>query len=287
MKYLMFVLIAVVLNNDPMRVSKINSVKAEAKKAFNDGDYAQAVKKYKFLLDSMKVDEEEIRMNLASAYFLQKDTANAMTYYQSLTNSTRKDLATKANQQMGVIANQKGRFPEALNYFKQAIKAEPRNDDARYNYELVKKKLDEQKKKEEQQQKQNEKQEQKKDQQNEKNKDQQKQEQQKQDQQKNEQQKNDQKNQDQKNQQKNDQQKKNEEQKEDENKEDKESEEQKKNNENKKDENRPDQDKLQDMKMSEEKARMILEAMRDQEKQYLQQKKRKATKSKEKTKPDW
>jgi Ca-activated chloride channel homolog len=41
------------------------------------------------------------------------------------------------------------------------------------------------------------------------------------------------------------------------------------------------------MEMSEEKAQMILEAMKNQEIQYLQQNKRKATKPKDKGKPDW
>ena len=48
-----------------------------------------------------------------------------------------------------------------------------------------------------------------------------------------------------------------------------------------------DKKKLEEMKISEEKARMILEAMKNQEKQYLQQNKRKATKSKDRSKPDW
>jgi hypothetical protein len=48
-----------------------------------------------------------------------------------------------------------------------------------------------------------------------------------------------------------------------------------------------DQQKLEQMKISEEKAKMILEAMKNQEKQYLQQNKRKATKSKDRNKPDW
>ena len=46
-------------------------------------------------------------------------------------------------------------------------------------------------------------------------------------------------------------------------------------------------EKLKDMKISEEKARMVLEAMKNQEVQYLQQNKRKATKPKGKGKPDW
>ena len=41
------------------------------------------------------------------------------------------------------------------------------------------------------------------------------------------------------------------------------------------------------MKISEEKAKMILEAMKNQEIQYLQQNKRKATKPKDRSKPDW
>ncbi len=47
------------------------------------------------------------------------------------------------------------------------------------------------------------------------------------------------------------------------------------------------QEKMKDMKISEEKAKMILEAMKNQEAQYLQQNKRKATKPQNKGKPDW
>ena len=46
-------------------------------------------------------------------------------------------------------------------------------------------------------------------------------------------------------------------------------------------------EKLKDMKISEEKAKMVLEAMKNQEVQYLQQNKRKATKPRAKGKPDW
>ncbi|MFN7603752.1 MAG: hypothetical protein ACK5R0_20365, partial [Bacteroidota bacterium] len=46
-------------------------------------------------------------------------------------------------------------------------------------------------------------------------------------------------------------------------------------------------DKLKDIEMSEEKAKMILDSMKKQEKQYLQQNKRKGTKKKDKGKPDW
>lgn len=47
------------------------------------------------------------------------------------------------------------------------------------------------------------------------------------------------------------------------------------------------QEKLKDLNMSEEKAKMILEAMRTNEIQYLQQMRRKATKKPDSGKPDW
>ena len=45
--------------------------------------------------------------------------------------------------------------------------------------------------------------------------------------------------------------------------------------------------KLQEMNMSEEKARMILEAMKNSEMQYLQQVKRRPTKPRDSNRPDW
>lgn len=55
----------------------------------------------------------------------------------------------------------------------------------------------------------------------------------------------------------------------------------------KKDQQPTPSERLEELKMSEEKARMILEAMKNQEMQYLQQQKRKATQPRDRTKPDW
>jgi hypothetical protein len=44
---------------------------------------------------------------------------------------------------------------------------------------------------------------------------------------------------------------------------------------------------LEDMKISEEMAKKILEAMRNNEIQYLQQQRRKPTKPRDSGKPDW
>lgn len=124
---------------------------------------------------------------------------------------------------------------------------------------------------------------------NQENKEQQDKEQQKKEQEKKEQQEKEQK--EQKDQQQKDDQQSKEEKKDQEEKDKKEGEQdQRKNDENKneKTENSPQlSQKLQEMKMSEEKAKMILEAMKNQEIQYLQQNKRKATKPRDRSRPDW
>lgn len=266
---------------DPATVRKINAAKSEAEEAFKSGNYQSAIQHYKYLVDSLGVQEEEVMLNLANAFYLAKDTANAFNTYQSVVGSEKSDIKSKAFQQMGIMANQQGRFEEALNFFKQAIKAEPTNNDARYNYEMLKKKLDEQKKQQEEKQQQNKDKEQK----DQQNKDQQDQEEQKQDEQKKDQESKDEQNKDE--QQKEQEQKDQKEQQDKEQKEDDKQQEQEQKEAEKKEMQNLDPEKLEQMKISEEKARMILEAMRNQEKQYLQQQRRKPTQSRDRNKPDW
>src|SRR5882762_1609599 len=259
MKLVGGILLVTFLFIDPGKIGRINTLKSEAKEAFQAKDFKTAITKYKYLVDSLGVNEEEVTMNLAHAYFQAQDTVNALNTYLPLTQSNDAKIKSLASQQLGVLSNRQSKLEEALNYFKQALKAAPENEDARLNYEMVKKKLEDQKKQD--QQKQNE----------DKNKD----------------------NKDQK-----DKQDKKEDQKDkkDQNKDQKKKEQEKKKpGEEKKDNKDKDKkeippsvsDKLKEMQMSEEKAKMILEAMKHQEIQYLQQNKRKATKPKDRSKPDW
>lgn len=275
MKYLALILLAALTWVDPATVKKINETKSAAESSFKKGDYSAAIEKYRYLVDSLNVREDEVMLNLAHAYYLAKDTANAYSSYQSVTTSPDRNIRSSAQLQLGLIANQQGRPEEALNHFRESIKANPSNDDARYNYEMVKKKLQEQNDQDDQQQ------------QNQDKQDQQNQQQQKEEQQQN---KDEQQNKD-------DQQEQQQDEKDAENQQRKDQQEQQKKNEQEQQEQQEaekeselpnvDREKLEQMKISEEKARMILEAMKNQEKQYLQQQKRKATQSRDRNKPDW
>jgi len=154
MKYLLFVIVALSLSTDPLRIMKINRAKTKAREAYNSGDYKTAIKTFRYLIDSMQVNEDEVMLNLAHAYFITKDTAQAYSGYQQLTGSKNPEVRSKAQQQLGIMHHQQGKFEEALNNFKQAIKADAHNTMARYNYEMLKKKLEE-KKKQDQKQDQN------------------------------------------------------------------------------------------------------------------------------------
>ena len=264
-------------------IAKINALKKEAKEAYNNGDYQTALKHYELLSDSLAVKDDNILLNLANAYFNVQDTTKAINSYSELTTSKNKVVRSVAHQQLGIIKNRDKQFKEALSHFKESLKADPLNEDSRYNYELLKKVLEEQEKQEQQDQ----------------NKDQNKEdqdEQQKENQQNKDQQKENQEDPD-KEGEENEEKKEEGEKKEQKNKEGEEQDEEEKEgkpeeNDQEEGEQQEDQepsfsDKLKEMKISEDKARMILEAMKNNEIQYYQQNKRKAKKKKDSSKPDW
>ncbi len=298
MKYLIALLLLINPLTDLDKIAQVNKLKKEAKTAFNKGDYNTAIDKYNYLLDSMQVEDDNIKLNLANAYYKTNDSTSAVNSYNNLLSSKDKVVKSVAHQQLGIMADRAKKFDEALSHFKSAIKTNPANDEARYNYEMLKKMLDEQEKNQQDQKNKDD-----------QNKDQEKKDQENKDQQnKDQQQQNkDQEKQDQENKEKQEEQneegkegeQKDEEQQKQKDQQEKEGEKEKKEeqkpqegeeNEDKKgDEEQMNSisDKLKEMKISEEKAKMILEALKNNEIQYYQQNKRKPTKRKDPDKPDW
>ena len=269
MKELSFVIILVSMLIGIGDIAEINRLKKEAEQAYLNGNFSTAIAHYHTLLDSFKVSDENIKLNLANAYLQTKDTATAQQHYRQLSGSADRQVKSVAQQQMGVVAHKQQQLKEALHHFKEALKADPTNEDARYNYELLKKKLQDQQQQNDQEQ-----------QQNNENQEQQEQQQDQQEQEQQEQQQNQQEGQEQ----------------ESENQQQQEQQEQQQNQgdqeEGDSEEQReepvvPTAERLEDMNMSEEKARMILEAMRNNELQYIQQNRRKAKNPTDRNKPDW
>jgi len=285
MKLIWILLTLSILSSDPSEIARNNRIKKKASTAFQNGQYDVAAQNYALLYDSLGVDDPAIGLNLAHSYYAMQDTANAKLAYQNVAASDDKKLKSIAYQQLGVMSKKPKSLQESLQYLKAALKADPMNEGARYDYEVVKKMIEEQKKQDQNKDDQNKDDKNKEDQnkdQDQKNKD-----------------KQDQQNQDQnKDQQKEDEQSKDQEQQnQDEQKQDKEGEEKKdQQKEGEEEQNEDEQEqqanpdtkqKLEEMNISEEKAKMILEAMRNNEIQYIQQQKRKASKPQDSGKPDW
>ncbi len=144
MNLLILVLVTSLAVIDLDRISTVNSYKETARKAFESSDYEGAAKAYHFLIDSMGIVEDPIYINLANAYFHQSDTSNATYYYTKAVEGRDKKLISQAYTQLGVISKWKESNETALNQFKMALKTDPSNETARYNYELLKKLMNEQ-----------------------------------------------------------------------------------------------------------------------------------------------
>src|SRR5688500_11872915 len=129
MKFFVLSIIALIAI-DPSRIDKVNNAKSEARKAYVEGDYKKAVSKYTYLADTLDVREDEVMINLANSYFQVKDTANAISTYQSLTASPKGHIRSKAQQQLGILHHHQGKFEEAFANFKEALIADISNGDA-------------------------------------------------------------------------------------------------------------------------------------------------------------
>ena len=266
MKTVLFILLAVLLT-DPKKISKINEIKKEAEIAFLSQNYEVALSKYTLLRDSLAIDDPAINLNIAHAHYYLGDSVGARNNYSNLSSSPHRKLKSIALQQLGVMNKDAGKLEEALQQLKSAIKTDPTNQEARYNYEVLKKQLEEQKQQNQDQQDQEQ------DGQDEKqqeNKDQQKDGEQE-----------EKEGEEGENQEKSEEEKENQEKKQQENQE----------GEEEKEEETPQEqmtkEKLEEMGISQEKAMQLLEAMRQNEIKYLQHQRRKPTKQPPSGKPDW
>jgi tetratricopeptide (TPR) repeat protein len=139
------------------RIARTNALKEEAREAYLQEDFQQAASLYKTLIDSFNVQEETVRLNYANSLALSGKMKEADPAYRELAaNAGNKNIRSAAYQQLGIEATRSQNLADAATYFKEALKNNPENNAARYNYELAKKKLARQKEEEQQEQKQDE-----------------------------------------------------------------------------------------------------------------------------------
>ena len=137
------------VNQGPLDRSKQVNVRiALVENAIQQKDHASVAKQLRYMMDSLRVFDPEVRLNLAHAYYNSPDTLKARQQYARLDSVADVAVSSVALQQLGALAAKRDEMEKALSLFKTTLKTDPTNDEARYNYELLKKKHQEQKEEE-------------------------------------------------------------------------------------------------------------------------------------------
>lgn len=121
----------------------------KANEAYRNGDYERAAELYQQAIDQ-NPDDARLHFNLGNALSelgRGEEALEAYSRYQSLTENREQQSLADYNAGRTLIDNEQ--YKEAAEYFREALKKNPDDSDARYNYELAVKQQQEQ---EEQQQ---------------------------------------------------------------------------------------------------------------------------------------
>ncbi|MBC7388152.1 MAG: tetratricopeptide repeat protein, partial [Opitutaceae bacterium] len=134
---LLLVVINLKAGLDPLKTRYANQAKQRAENAVASNDYKTAIEAYNYLLDTLKVKDDKALLNLAHAHMKRADYNNAISRYTEATKTTDTKIKSIAFQQLGILQSERGNREEAKDHFKSAIKFDPANTQARFNYELM------------------------------------------------------------------------------------------------------------------------------------------------------
>lgn len=124
----------------------------EANKAFENGNYQQAAELYRQAIEQ-DPDNARLHFNLATSLYKLGETEEAMQSYdrfENLTESAEEQSFASYNQ--GTMLAEQEKFEEAADFFREALRKNPNDPDARHNYELALQKQQQQEQQEQQQQ---------------------------------------------------------------------------------------------------------------------------------------
>jgi Ca-activated chloride channel homolog len=122
-------------------ITDINRIQKDAQDLFQKKDYLLATYQYQDLMENYGVADLAVPLNTAHAYFYLKDAEKSAFYYHQLTENklVPAHYQSIAFNQLAYIAFMDNNQELALTLLKQAIFKNPQNHEARYNFELLKK----------------------------------------------------------------------------------------------------------------------------------------------------
>lgn len=112
--------------------------------AFERGNYVESEVEYRRSLEK-KPDSYEAAFNLAGALYKQERYADAQNIYQQLAaDSSRTENAAMSHYNNGNTEFQQKKYQEAIEAYKNALRLNPDDQQAKFNLAYAKKKLDDQ-----------------------------------------------------------------------------------------------------------------------------------------------
>ena len=115
----------------------------EGKIAYDNDDFQKSYDYYLNILDKRENDVSAKYGAGVSAYKIQ-DLQNAINFLREASTSKDKILSSKAYYNLSNIYKDENRIEESLSNYKKAIELNPKDQDARINFELLKKIVDQQ-----------------------------------------------------------------------------------------------------------------------------------------------
>lgn len=121
-------------------IKNTNERKVLANQFYSQHNLPRALESYYALVYHYQLKEESVLLNMANCYFELGNIEASRKIYQTLSKSQTIKINAQANTQLGIIQALSGKKQIALRYFKIALIADPSHDVARYNFELITKK---------------------------------------------------------------------------------------------------------------------------------------------------
>ena len=123
----------------------------KGRKAYESGKYDEARTYYEHILNNRKNDAAA-QFGLGATAYKQQDMEIATRSLNAVKNSDNPLLAAKALYNLGNMFRDQQKMVESLAMYRQAIELDPMDEDAKINYELLKKVIEQQQTKEQEQQ---------------------------------------------------------------------------------------------------------------------------------------
>ncbi len=135
---LLYLLLWVWDNRSFNTIDQANRDKSEAESAYQEKDYAKALKLYHEITYGSIFSESASRLYLAHAYYQLDSTEQARYQYSLLERVADPSIASVANTQLANLLSRDGDTTRALEHLKTALQLDPLNETARYDYQILK-----------------------------------------------------------------------------------------------------------------------------------------------------